>query len=239
MAMPDLGKQVGPLPLGAWIVVVAGGLGIAYYTRKSGGGNTEPETVEDTSTDPGVGTGQVGGWTNTQPSTTTPAATTPTTNEEWGQQAINGMIALGYSPTLADSAIRKYLNAETLSVSEFTIIGLALARFGSPPSPLPPNGQTPPTTTPIPKPPSTVPKPTVPKPKPPPKKPTTTTKKYRYYTVKKGDNLWNISRKYYGTGVKWGTIYSANRKGKRRADGKTGMISSASLIQPGWSLLIP
>lgn len=240
MKLPDLGQQVGPLPLGAWIVVVGGGLGIAYYTRKSGGGSTEPETVEDTSTEPGVGTGATGGWMSTQPpASTTPADTTPTTNEEWGQKAINGLIAKGYSPTLADSAIRKYLAAESLSVSEYTVIGLALTLYGSPPSPLPPSGQNPPGTTPIPKPPTSVPKPTKPAPKPPVKKPTTTTKKYRYYTVRKGDNLWNISKKYYGTGTRFGSIYAANRKGKRRADGKTGMISNASLIQPGWVLLIP
>jgi hypothetical protein len=30
---PDLGKMVGPMPLGAWIAVVGGGLGFALYSR--------------------------------------------------------------------------------------------------------------------------------------------------------------------------------------------------------------
>ncbi len=54
MPQLDLGKQIGPLPLGAWIVVVGGGLGIALYTRRMG---QSSEPVIDTSPDPGVGEG--------------------------------------------------------------------------------------------------------------------------------------------------------------------------------------
>lgn len=239
----DFGKQIGPLPLGAWVAIVAGGLGIAWYTRQ--GGEGDPTAVEepgiDTSGVPGVGDGSVGGWIPTQPTTPQnpdPAELPkPTTNEEWGQQVINGMIARNYSPTLVDSAVRKYLAAESLSASELTVIGLALTFYGSPPVPLPPAPNNPNPTTPIPTTPT--PKPVTPKPKPPAPKPVTPAKKYRYYTVRRGDNLWNISKKYYGTGTRWGTIYNANRKGKRRSDGKTGMISRANLIHPGWVLLIP
>lgn len=49
--------------------------------------------------------------------------------------------------------------------------------------------------------------------KPPstPSAPTPPTQKAaRYYTVKKGDTLWAISVKYYGTGTKWRTIADAN-----------------------------
>ena len=31
------------------------------------------------------------------------------------------------------------------------------------------------------------------------------------YTVKKGDNLWNLAKKYYGDGSQWRKIYDANR----------------------------
>ena len=49
----DFGKQIGPLPLGAWIVVVGGGLGIAVWNRKNGS-NDAPIPVEDTSGDAGA-----------------------------------------------------------------------------------------------------------------------------------------------------------------------------------------
>lgn len=239
----DLGKQIGPLPLGAWVVVVAGGLGIALYTRKQGSAGTT--VVEDTSGTPGVGDGSVGGWVPTQPSTGAGgdvAPTTPTTNEEWGTRAINYLIAQGYDPLVSDSAIRKYLagNYPQPSASEYALQRIALARFGSPPQPLPPSDSTPGIPTPpIPKPPSTVPgpvKPPAPKPvpKPPAPKP-----RYRYYTVRAGDNLWNIARHFYGSGLKYWTIYYANRVGSRRLDGKVGPIRNPNHIEPGWVLLIP
>jgi prophage DNA circulation protein len=51
----------------------------------------------------------------------------------------------------------------------------------------------------------------------------------RYYTVKKGDNLWNISKKYYGRGIDYKKIANANKK----------LIKNPNLIYPGWKLIIP
>jgi hypothetical protein len=55
MSSLDLSKQVGPLPLGAWLAVVAGGLGIAWYTRRNT--TADPAPVVDTSGINGVGDG--------------------------------------------------------------------------------------------------------------------------------------------------------------------------------------
>lgn len=49
------------------------------------------------------------------------------------------------------------------------------------------------------------------------------------YTVVKGDCLWNIARKYYGSGSKYNVIYNANRD----------KISNPNLIYPGQILTIP
>jgi LysM repeat protein len=49
------------------------------------------------------------------------------------------------------------------------------------------------------------------------------------YTVVKGDNLWNIAKKFYGSGVKYTIIFNANR----------GIIKNPSLIYPGQVLTIP
>jgi len=64
---------------------------------------------------------------------------------------------------------------------------------------------------------------------PPPKPAKPPTPPVRTYTVKKGDNLWNISKKYYGTGTKWPTIANANKK----------IIKNPNLIYPGQVLVIP
>lgn len=50
------------------------------------------------------------------------------------------------------------------------------------------------------------------------------------YTVKKGDSLWNIAKKYYGNGAKYTTIYNANKK---------VIGSNPNVIKAGMVLTIP
>lgn len=59
--------------------------------------------------------------------------------------------------------------------------------------------------------------------------PQPSTKPERTYTVKKGDCLWNIAKKYYGAGKQWNKIYDAN----------TGKIVNPNLIYPGQKFIIP
>lgn len=145
MAGLDLGKQVGPLPLGAWLVVVAGGLGIAWYTRREG---SSPTVVDDTSSQPGVGDGSVGGWTTTSPSSQTDgsAASAPTTNEEWAYRATQYLISIGTNSATAQSATSKYIAEQQLSVTEYSMIQLALIHIGPLPQPLTNAGGTAPST---------------------------------------------------------------------------------------------
>jgi len=50
------------------------------------------------------------------------------------------------------------------------------------------------------------------------------------YTVKKGDNLWNIAKKFYGSGGRYTEIYEANR----------GVIgNNPNRIYPGQTIIIP
>lgn len=58
---------------------------------------------------------------------------------------------------------------------------------------------------------------------------TTTTSSTTTYTVVKGDCLWNIAKKFYGSGSKYTVIYNANRD----------KISNPNLIYPGQVLTIP
>lgn len=49
------------------------------------------------------------------------------------------------------------------------------------------------------------------------------------YTVVKGDCLWNIAKKFYGSGAQYTKIYNANK----------GIIKNPNLIYPGQVLTIP
>ena len=54
-------------------------------------------------------------------------------------------------------------------------------------------------------------------------------KKSQTYTVKSGDCLWNIAKKFYGNGAQYTKIYNANK----------GIIKNPNLIYPGQVLTIP
>lgn len=59
---------------------------------------------------------------------------------------------------------------------------------------------------------------------------TNTTSSAQTYTVVKGDCLWNIAKKFYGSGAKYTVIYNAN---------KSVIGSNPNLIYPGQVLTIP
>lgn len=61
------------------------------------------------------------------------------------------------------------------------------------------------------------------------------------YTVKSGDCLWNIAKKYYGSGSKWKVIYEANKSIIEATAKKYGRNSSSNghWIYPGTKLTIP
>lgn len=60
-------------------------------------------------------------------------------------------------------------------------------------------------------------------------RPATNAPQTKTYTVKKGDTLWGIARKYYGNGAKYLTIYNANK----------GKIKNPNLIYVGQVFTIP
>lgn len=217
----DLGKQVGPLPLGAWVAVVAGGLGIAVWSRNKSSG--PPVEVVDTGGQAGVGEGAATpGWIQTKPPSETDQPIGYDTNEAWGRAAINWLIAQGYPPGLASSAITKALaggediSGNKMSVQEWSLWTLALTKFGSPPQPV---NVAPPTSTPGPVTPTPDPPPvTPPAPKPNPNPTPQPGGQGRY-------EEWRISRQYptlshlvaasnrkHGTNYTWQQVWEYNLK---------------------------
>jgi nucleoid-associated protein YgaU len=222
MAM-DLGKQYGPLPLGAWIIVVGSGVGIALWARSHQ--STEPSAVRAPGVDSGVGLGGTPG-VYTELTPVVPAggvAPAITTNEQWASAAITWLIAMGYPAVVADSAMRKYITGTGgYSAQEYMMVTLALAHLGPPPSPLPPDVTPPPA----------LPGPITNTPPPPATPPTSTAP--RYFTVTKwplpGSSLWTIALIVYGNPKRWTEIYGANR-------GTIG--NNPNIIKAGTKLLIP
>jgi hypothetical protein len=140
MAGPDWGKQVGPMPLGAWVIVVAGGLGIALWSRNSSANPAAAYVADDTGTPDGVADGTVGGWSETTGGGSGGATGTTTavitTNEEWAHAAIDYLIKQGYDANASYAAITKAFNGDALSVFEYSLWGAAVRGLGAPPYPV-------------------------------------------------------------------------------------------------------
>ena len=74
----------------------------------------------------------------------------------------------------------------------------------------------------------------------------TTSSSGKTYTVKKGDTLWAIAKKFYGSGTKWKTIYNANKtiientaKARWKAAGINRDSQNGHWIFPGCKIVIP
>lgn len=241
---PDWGKQIGPMPMGAWVAVVAGGLGIAWWTRRSNSSGSVAPGV-DTSLDPGVGTGinavsvvPFGGPADPNAG----GNTSITDNTSWGRVAIERLTAMGInSGGIVSSAITKGLqggfdeSGNPMSITEWSLWSMAITILGPPPTPV---QVSPPSQAPGPVIP-TVPPPVVTQPQPAPQQ----KGNFRYFTVTKwpapGSTLWSIAQMEYGNPFKYVNIFWANAHGGIRADGWPGPISNPNQLQPGWVLLIP
>lgn len=215
----DLGKQVGPLPIGAWVAVVGGGLAIGWYFSKGSANNAAQTQVP--LTEPGVGAG--GGQdlipdVGTVPDTT--GSTAITDNGTWGRRAINWLIAQGYDPGTVQSAISKFLNGTNRTLIEQTYVNLALVQFGAPPEDvqLPETPVTPPTTT---LPPTTT---------PPASKP------YQLYKVGAGETIFTVAAKFH---TSWWNVFVANDKVGLTPSGSHGVMVGPWDNIVGKTLVIP
>lgn len=223
MDLSVLSKQVGPLPIGGWLVGVGGGVAYLVYKNRNGGSDLEPlgEAEETATTSPysAVGTGP-GGWvTSPLPPPATPDAPI-ITNQQWAEKASRELMGRNYDAVLVDSMVRKAVGGLEMTAGELVLFRIALTIVGPLPEVNPPAAPVAPVN-------PTVPPPTAPPPAQPP--PSNQNPPTRYYTVVRGDTLWGIAARYYGNGALWTKIYNANRN----------LISNPSLIYPGQKLVIP
>lgn len=239
----NLGKQVGPLPMGGWLVVVGGGLFIGVMINRSAAKKTSANTPVQLA-ESGVGTGGGDFLPITPPSPTDTTTTADNTNRDWGIKAVTWLIAQKFDPGTSDNAVRKYLYGENLTIQEQMLINMVLVHFGPPPEPLPPvvvPTIPPPVVTPPPvvkPPPPPVVKPPSPPPPPPPPQ--------RTYTIAPGDTLSGIAVRFYGNVARWIDIYNTNQGAIEAAARSHGKSSSRGpngtpgwWIYPGITLIIP
>jgi hypothetical protein len=136
--LPDLGQMVGPLPLGAWVGVVGGGLGLAYLARR-GKPAEEPQLAE---VPPFPGTPVTSGPTRLAPAE--PAVTEPvvTDNTEWIRQAVTRLVVDGFAPLKTQQCLAQYLEGVVPAHDPNAcqpIIEAAIRKVGPPPTGAPVN----------------------------------------------------------------------------------------------------
>lgn len=159
-----LGKKIGPLPAGVWIVIA---VVIFYYAskRQKGGAEGGQET------DPAGNVGQIdpatgyvygspedraalGGGSSSLGSDTDTGTGGSTIsggyadNNAWAVAAINYLVSIGVDATSANAAITQFLASQTLTPQQQGEVNLAIQRLGAPPSPPEPGGSPPPVVTP-------------------------------------------------------------------------------------------
>jgi hypothetical protein len=160
MAGLDLGKMVGPLPLGGWLLVVAGGLGVGYVINRNAGKPAADTNSPVQLAESGVGMGGMQ-LIETPPQFTTPEEEVES-NQQWGRKVAEWLVAQNLaSPTVVQQAVNKFLTGLPLNPQETALIGMAIPKFGVPPEGTP-VVETPPPTTEPPPPSTSAPKPVAP-----------------------------------------------------------------------------
>lgn len=146
-----LAKPVGPLPLGAWIAVVGGGMGIAWYSQ-----SRSPSAAEEGDVllaEPDVGEGGSPIFAPVEPGEPSPPEFL--TLDGWIAKAIRQAGALGASPLEIERALRLYARGSTLTVKQGDLVNRVIRLIGPAPEGEitdPPSIRPPTTTPPKPKP---------------------------------------------------------------------------------------
>lgn len=143
------GKRVGPLPMGAWIGLVGATiLYVKFFKKKVPTATATPadsQTTIDTSAMPGVGNYPYGAGGS---DSSTGGSDQILDNQSWIRKATSALVGIGYSATIVDTALRKYVAGNVaLSPDDMAIIEAAIQKIGPTPYPVPLAPETPKTTT--------------------------------------------------------------------------------------------
>lgn len=159
-----LGKKIGPLPLGVWLIIAAG---IFYFVMKSNQGSGEGGPQTDGAGNVGTinpNTGYVYGSPEDRAALGASSSSLGTSGESgtggatvggqysdnsaWAVAAINYLVSIGVDATSANSAITQFLGSQQLTTEQQGMVNLAIQRLGAPPTPPEPGTSPPPVVTP-------------------------------------------------------------------------------------------
>lgn len=248
----DLGKMVGPLPLGAWIAAVAGSLGLAVVLNRQGGGAAEEgTTAPDAPPTPTADTIFVVDRTEGAGNVNQPAARGAfESNNEWRLWIATNLVGRGLDASKVDGALNRYLRGDDCVVGDSEIISAALG-LAFPPDPVPVRPPCPAAIRPGPSTPAPVPAPVF---RPPVRTPTTPTKPppppvkspapspsvpSTSYVIVSGDTLSGIAQRFYGDASIWRELYYANGSVLNAANAARGKPADPDLIFPGTRITLP
>lgn len=146
-----LAKPIGPLPLGGWILAVAGGVGVAVIVRRRSLASPDPATAApDESLTISGGSAADGTLDNTQPGTgnmyqpnvygdgTVDNVDRPSTNSEWRQRAVTVLSQNGINGAAANVALTNYVNGKVLTQPQTDMVAAAIRLVGAPPDSITP-----------------------------------------------------------------------------------------------------
>jgi hypothetical protein len=159
-----LGRKIGPLPAGVWIVIAVAvfwyiskrtkaGAGTAAQTDPAGNtGSIDPQTgyVYGTPEDQaalGGGSSSLGTSSDSGTGGSTVAGSYAD-NQAWAVAAINYLVSIGVDATEANTAINQFLDSQQLTTQQQADVNLVIQRIGAPPSPPSPGGSPGPVVTP-------------------------------------------------------------------------------------------
>ena len=137
----DLKRKVGPLPVGAWLGILALGLGAAWVMSRRSSPASSAAPV-----DSGVPLTPMGdplsGFTATgidAVNPLSPAVSTPSSNQEWLSLAAKNLQALRrpYAPSEIIAALTKFVNGDAKTDRETEIVNDAIKVTGYPPEAVP------------------------------------------------------------------------------------------------------
>lgn len=142
--MPDLGQMLGPLPLGAWVGVAGGGVGLAYVARRKGGGGGGGDDDEVVAPLVPVfpATPTTAGPTALSPSVPEVAGTPIGNNSEWIAAGVRALASRGFAPYTTQQCLARYLEGVIQGGDCVAIVDQAIGAIGPPPDGAPVN-QTP------------------------------------------------------------------------------------------------
>lgn len=139
-----LGREVAGMPAWAWLVAVAGGLGVSWYMSTTAQGDSS-EGADSAETDDDEGsTGADAGMSSgvTRATLTVPPVATsgsvqgtsePDTNQAWVSEAVALAEDRGYSPSRGQQVATAILSGQTLPAGSRELADLLLSTLGAPP----------------------------------------------------------------------------------------------------------